>query len=129
MKIFFFTFFSLLLSQAAWSTSYTMKMEGSCSGKLANGAPVSFDYFSNFNGCRNSARAAIAYRESAERMQTGLRSFTASSDIFTFGKTRLVFANSTGNTSGKFSYIDSRGKRRTVVLQCDVRDYEYGECE
>lgn len=123
---FILSFVVLFFSFSAWSVS--MKLEGSCAGKLANGSDVAFQYYSNFNGCTRSAKAAISYEQGREGLTTGTRSFTEKSDIYTFGKTRIVFANLTGNTSGRFHYTDSRGYKKSVTLQCDVRDYEYAEC-
>lgn len=117
----------ILFSSTAWSLS--MKLEGACAGKLSNGTSIAFEYYSNFDGCKNSAKAALSYDQGREGALTGSRSFTEKSDIYNFGNTRLTFANSTGNTTGKYRYTDSRGIVRTVTLQCDVRDYEYGECE
>lgn len=117
----------ILFSSTAWSLS--MKLEGACAGKLADGTQIAFRYYSNFNGCTQSAKAAISYDQGREGMLTGIRSFTDSSDVYNFGNTRITFANSTGNTSGRFRYIDSRGARHTATLECDVRDYEYGECQ
>ncbi len=110
------------------SFALSMKIEGNCAGKLADGTSVAFQYYSNFNGCKNTASAAITYEQGYDGMTTGKRSLTDNADTYTFGKTKVVFANSTGNTSGKFRYTDKRGDRRSVTLQCDVRDYEYGEC-
>ncbi len=106
-----------------------MKLEGNCAGKLADGTSIAFQYYSNFNGCKNTASAAISYEQGYDGMTTGKRSLRETSDTYTFGKANLVFANSTGNTSGKFRYNDRRGDRKSVTLQCDVRDYEYAECE
>lgn len=117
----------MFFSTAAFSLS--MKIEGGCAGTLADGSQIAFQYYSNFNGCTNSAKAAINYDQGREGMVTGKRAFTERSDIYTFGKEKLTFANSTGNTTGRYSYINSTGARKTVTLQCDVRDYEYAECE
>ncbi len=116
----------VLFSSSAFSLS--MKLEGNCAGKLANGTSIAFQYYSNFNGCKNTASAAISYEQGYDGMTTGKRSLSDSSDTYTFGKTKVVFANSTGNTTGKFRYTDKRGDRKSVILQCDVRDYEYAEC-
>lgn len=110
------------------SFSSAMKREGNCAGKLANGSPIAFQYYSSFDGCKNSAKAAISFDHGRDGMVTGKRSLSERSDSYAFGKIALVFANSTGNTSGKYRYIDRRGDKRSVTLQCDVRDYEYGEC-
>lgn len=120
------TAFVVFFSSSAFSLS--MKVEGNCAGKLADGSSISFQYYSNFNGCKNTASAGISYDQGREGMVTGSRKLSDSSDTYTFGKTNLVFANSTGNTTGKYRYTDRRGDRRSVTLQCDVRDYEYAEC-
>ena len=126
MKI-IFALVVMFFSLSAFSLS--MKIEGGCAGHLADGTSIAFQYYSNWSGCSNSSKAAISYDQGREGMVTGTRSFTEKSDIYNFGKERLTFANSTGNTSGRYSYLNSRGKRQTVTLQCDVRDYHYGECE
>lgn len=122
-------FFSLVVMMFSFSTFATsLHLEGSCSGKLLDGSPISFKYYSNFNGCQKVAAAGISYHEGRDNMNTGTRSFTEKSDIYKFGTTRVVLANSTGNTSAKYRYTDKRGDRQSVILQCEVRDYEYGEC-
>ena len=126
MKL-FITALVVLFSSSAFSLS--MKIEGSCSGQLADGTPVAFQYYSNFNGCKNDASAGISFDQGRDDMVTGKRKLTDNSDTYTFGKTNLIFANSTGNTSGKYRYTDGQGGRRTTTLQCEVRDYEYAECE
>lgn len=117
----------MFFSLSAFSAS--LNFEGSCSGKYADGKPIAFKYYSNFNGCQDSARAGISYEKGrSEGMVTGSRSFTETSDIYKFGKTRLIFANSTGNTTGKYLYTDKNGERQKVTLQCNVRDYHYADC-
>lgn len=125
MKKFIFAFVLLFSSQAF---SLSLNLQGSCSGNLADGTAIAFQYYSNFNGCQKTAKAAISYQGEKDNLVTGTRSFTDKSDIYAFGKRRLIFKNSTGNTTGKYYYNDSHGKRQGVVLQCQVRDYEYGEC-
>lgn len=107
----------------------SLKFEGSCSGKMLDGTVVNFDYYSNFDGCREKSKAALSYRLGRDGVITGTRSFTDELDTYDFGRTRLVFANSTGNTSGTYEYTDKKGKLLRVELSCEVRDYEYGECE
>lgn len=116
-----------IFSQAMAGSS--LKVEGSCSGKLLDGSDVSYTYYSNFNGCKKVSTAGISFQDGKEGMYTGTRSFTTSSDNYTFNSYKLSFKNSTGNTTGKFIYKDARtGKTKTVTLQCEVRDYEYGDC-
>lgn len=125
MKMIFSVAFLLYSGMAL---SFSMKPEGACAGKLADGTSIAFEYFSNFNGCTQKARAAISYQQGREGMVTGTRAFSDTTDTYTFGKERLVFPNSTGNTTGKYFYTDSRGNRKSVTLECDVRDYEYSDC-
>ncbi len=121
--------FSLVVMFFSFSTfAASLNLQGSCAGKLADGSPIAFQYYSNYNGCQEVARAGISYQQGREGMVTGSRSFTEKSDIYAFGKVRLVLANSTGNTTAKYRYNDRRGDRRSVTLQCNVRDYEYSEC-
>lgn len=105
-----------------------MNLEGSCAGTLKDGSPVAFQYYSNFDGCKKVSKAAISYHYGQDGMVTGTRRFTDADDIYAFGKTRVVFKNSTGNTTGRYEYVDQKGSRQSVVLDCDVRDYHYGEC-
>lgn len=113
------TLTSLSLAHAGSS----LKLEGSCSGKLADGTEVSYSYYSNFNGCKKTSVAAVIFTNGIEGLYTGTRSFTKSSDIYTFNAYKLIFANSTGNTTGKLIY-----KKKTAKLSCEVRDYEYSDC-
>lgn len=106
-----------------------MKVEGSCSGKLNDGTEVSYTYYSNYDGCKKVSSAAVNFNSGIEGLFTGKRSFTRSSDIYTFNDYKLIFANSTGNTSGKLTYKDfETSKRKTISVQCEVRDYEYADC-
>ena len=115
-----------LVSLSAWSGT-TMNLEGQCSGTLRDGTAVSFKYFSNFNGCTARATAALTYTKGMEGLLTGTRSFTDTTDRYSFPQTSVSFANSTGNTSGTFKYFDGR-YTRSVTVQCEVRDYEYSDC-
>lgn len=119
----------VIMSQAQAGTA--MKIEGSCSGTLADGTAVSYTYYSNFDGCRKVSNAAVSFSAGFEGLYTGKRSFTDTQDIYQLNSGyKLVFANSTGNTTGKLIYPSelNRRKVRTVQMQCEVRDYEYGEC-
>ncbi|MBA2404772.1 MAG: hypothetical protein H0V66_08375 [Bdellovibrionales bacterium] len=122
---------TLALCSSAFAGT-NMKIEGSCSGKLADGTAVSYTYYSNFDGCKKASNAAISFSSGFEGLFTGKRSFTSKSDIYNLNSGyKLRFANSTGNTSGRLTYADySTGvkKTKTVQMQCEVRDYEYGEC-
>lgn len=106
----------------------SMKLEGSCTGHLAQEV-VTFNYYSNFDGCRLTHNsAALSFTSGKEDLFTGTRSFQGNKDIYELGarkgeKIRLEFLNSTGNTSGKVKY-----KNRTTTFQCAIRDYEYAEC-
>ncbi len=126
----FFT--AAVLSLYIFSTveaATSLKVEGNCGGKLGDGTEVSFTYYSNFDGCKKVSDAGISFQGMIESMNTGTRSFTDSSDIYNVKNYKLVFKNSTGNTSGQFTYKDeSTGKTQTVTLQCEVRDYEYSDC-
>jgi hypothetical protein len=116
----------MLFSVSAWS--FSMKLEGHCAGRLDDGTDIAFQYYSNFNGCSKTARAALSYDQGREGMLTGIRSFTDKNDTYSFGKIQLILANSTGNTTGIYRYTDERGTHRRVTLSCDVRDYEYADC-
>lgn len=106
-----------------------MKIEGNCSGKLADGADISYTYYSDFNGCKKVSTAAVSFQGGLEGLNTGTRAFSKSSDIYKFYKYTLTFANSTGNTTGKLTYRDPEtNKKHTITLQCEVRDYEYTDC-
>jgi hypothetical protein len=131
--------FSVVLSVLLYSLSSfgtTMKVEGSCSGTLDDKTQVTLTYFSNFNGCSNTSSSAISLNSPSlgQGLYTGTRSIAGSQDIHSVkdGKKKeilaLRFANSTGNTSAVFKYLDQNGVARVVTVQCNVRDYEYGEC-
>lgn len=124
MKI--FAIFMSLMSLSAWSGS-SMKFEGSCIGTLKNKVPIAFTYYSNFDGCKNTSSAAIAYTAGIKGLCTGTRSFKNNQDIYSFTKNTLSFPDSTGNTSGTLKYFDGRATQ-TIKVQCEVRDYEYGDC-
>jgi hypothetical protein len=132
MKKFFLVILSFLFinlistSQAVTGTS--LKTEGSCSGTLADGSPVSFTYYSNFDGCSNVSKSAISFTSGIEGLLTGSRSFKGGRDFYNFPKYDLSFPDSTGNTSGTFGYRDANNERQTVELQCEVRDYSYADC-
>lgn len=107
-----------------------MKIEGTCAGTLSDGSAVSYTYYSNFDGCRKISKAAISFTAGIEGLFTGKRSFTDSQDIYELnGGYKLIFANSTGNTSGSLTYpVGSGRKMETVNIQCQARDYEYQDC-
>ena len=128
MKTLTVTLLSLAFSSMALAGT-SMKVEGSCSGKLSDGSAVSYTYYSNFNGCKSVSSAAVSFGKGIEGLYTGTRSFTDSSDNYSLGAFRLSFANSTGNTTGKLTYKDpSTGATKTVKVECSVRDYEYSDC-
>lgn len=120
--------FVVILPKAGAATGSSLKIEGSCTGNLADGTPVSFIYYSDFNGCRKVNKGAIAFQSGIEGLITGSRTFTAGKDYYNFPKNDLTFADSTGNTSAKLGYRDSDNVRHVVEVQCEVRDYEYPDC-
>ena len=106
----------------------SMKLEGSCSGTLKDGTEVSFNYYSDFDGCKDVSKGAVAFNSGVEGLFTGQRSFTETRDNYTFPEQKLSFENSTGNTTGILIMNDLEGKPEAVKLQCDIRDYEYADC-
>lgn len=123
-----FAFIVLTLTSNAQAAGSSLKVEGSCTGTLDDGTQVSFTYYSNFNGCKNTAKAAINFNSGIEGLLTGTRSLARGQDVYSFPDHRLTFADSTGNTSGKFRYTNAQGKKKTTTVSCDVRDYEYSDC-
>ncbi len=132
MKKFFLVILSLVLiniiSTAQAARGSALKTEGSCSGTLADGSPVSFTYYSNFDGCKDVSKSAISFTSGLEGLLTGSRVFKDSKDNYNFPKYKLSFPDSTGNTSGTFSYKDANDQPVSVELQCEVRDYSYADC-
>ena len=120
--------FIQLLPDAGAATGSALKPEGNCSGTLADGTSVSFTYFSDFDGCKKTSKGAIAFHSGIEGLITGSRSFKSGKDYYNFAKNDLTFADSTGNTSGQLGYRDESNKRHVIEVQCEVRDYEYAEC-
>lgn len=104
----------------------TMKLEGTCAGNLADGTAVSFNYYSDFNGCKIDSKSAVTFSSGIEGLYTGKRTLGAE-DVHSYPEHRLSFANSTGNTEGTLQYTDRQGSQQKVKVQCDVRDYEYAE--
>jgi len=124
MKSLFITTVALLLSLPL-AAGTSMKIEGTCTGKLLNGKAVSFTYYSNFDGCQSTSQAAVSFNKGFEGLFTGTRSFTDTQDIYKLNSGfKLIFANSTGNTSGTLFYP----LKKKIKVQCEVRDYEYGDC-
>lgn len=132
MKHFITIAFSLILLILATNTNATvgssLKVEGSCSGTLNDGSPVSFTYYSDFDGCKNVSKSAITFTSGIEGLFTGSRSFKLNKDIYNFPAHKVTFENSTGNTSGTFEYRDADKSLQNVELACTVRDYEYADC-
>jgi hypothetical protein len=130
MKLIFTVFIFLTLTLSAFAQAEDeLKIEGKCNGNLADGTKVSFTYFSNFNGCQQKIRAAIQFAPNfGSGYYKGKREFEDSKDIYTMENYRVTFKDSTGNVSGIFSYLDIVGKRQSINVQCDIRDYEYDEC-
>jgi len=115
--------FVMLLSLSALSGT-AMKLEGNCSGKTSDKSPISFSYYSDFNGCKNISHAAISFSGERSELLTGRRSLRSNHDHYNFANhAALKFKNSTGNTSGILKIDDE-----TIHVQCEIRDYEYAEC-
>lgn len=120
---------ALLLSLNLHAASgSSLKTEGNCTGNLNDGTPVSFTYYSDFNGCKNTSKSAISFHSGIDGLLTGSRSIKGSKDYYNFPRHDLTFANSTGNTSGTLGYRDENNQRHVIKVQCEVRDYEYSEC-
>lgn len=117
-----------LMSNANAAVGSSLKTEGSCSGTLHDGTPVSFTYYSNFNGCRKVSKSAITFTSGIEGLFTGSRTFKGGRDVYSFPKHGLSFADSTGNTSGRLTYKDETKTRHVIEVQCEIRDYEYSDC-
>ncbi len=114
---------------SAFAQESEMKLEGSCHGNFSDGTPVSFTYYSDFNGCQQNINAAIKLSPNfGSQYFKGKRAFEDSKDIYTVETYRVTFKDSTGNTSGVFSYLDVVGHRQSITVQCEIRDYEYDEC-
>ena len=114
---------TILISLSAQSAS-TLKIEGSCIGNLPSGGAFSFTYYSNFDGCQKVSRATLKFTSGMKGVFKGKRSFTEAQDIYNLsGGHKLIFKNSTGNTTGTIIYAD-----QTLPVRCEVRDYEYADC-
>lgn len=113
-------------AKAATESGTEMKLEGACTGILVDGTPVSFNYYSDFNGCGDTSKSAVTFTSGIEGLFTGER-VLGEKDVHTYPQHRLTFANSTGNTDGTLQYTDSEGTKQNVQVQCDIRDYEYAE--
>lgn len=107
-------------------TGATMKLEGTCTGSLADGTAVSFNYYSDFDGCKSDSRSAVTFSSGIEGLFTGKRTL-GDQDVHSYPEYQLSFANSTGNTEGTLRYNDRQGVQQKVKVQCDIRDYEYAE--
>jgi hypothetical protein len=120
---------TLLICQST-RAGILLDIEGSCSGALLDGTSVSYTYYSNYDGCRKVSRAAITFTSGLRGHYRGKRSFTTTEDIYSFrGGFKLIFANSTGNTSGTLVYPDEpSGEKKFVTLQCSIRNNEYADC-
>jgi hypothetical protein len=121
-----FVVLSLVTHARAAETGTAMKLEGTCTGNLADGTTVSLNYYSDYNGCKDVSKSAVTFTSGIEGLFTGERSL-GNKDVYTYPQHRLTFANSTGNTEGTLLYTDAQGARQSVKLLCDVRDYEYAE--
>lgn len=128
----------LFLVISAANAASDQKLEGFCSGTLEDGSHLEFTYYSDYDGCEGSIAGVIKFsEESGLGSHKGKRAFENNQDIYTFEVEQthsrvqvyhLTFADSTGNISGDFGYLDSKGLRQSVTLQCEVRDYEYEHC-
>lgn len=105
----------------------SMKVEGSCSGTLADGTAVSFVYYSDFDGLQDVSKSAITFSEGLEGLHTGTRSFKGNNDIYRFPGYKLTLSNSTGNTSARLTYKDMNDITQSVDVPCEIRDYTYEE--
>lgn len=105
----------------------SLNLQGNCTGKTLSGMDVALTYYSDYDGKKKESEAAVSFTEGRQGLQTGKRAFKGSQDIYQFEDVKLSFKNSTGNTSGLLTYTDETdGKtKRTVELQCEIRDYEY----
>lgn len=104
----------------------SMKLEGTCTGSLADGTEVGMNYYSDFDGCKKTSKSAVTFTSGIEGLFTGTRTL-AQEDVHSYPQHRLTFANSTGNTEGTLQYTDTQGVKQSVKVLCDVRDYEYAE--
>ncbi len=131
-RIVSFFVFVLISSMASASE---MKQEGSCKGIDVDGTPISFTYFSGFNGCQNKSEAAITFAEDSSQagLFTGIRMIQNGEDKYSFTRSNkrgqpslwLVFADSSENTQGVFKHRKANGKITSVTLECEIRQYEY----
>jgi hypothetical protein len=123
------TIVAFILSTAATAGS-SLKLEGTCTGTSSTGSAISFSYYSSFDGCKKISDAAITFTSGIVGHFKGERSFTDSQDIYVLSSGyKLIYANSTGNTSGSLTYpVDSGRKMETISTQCKIRDYEYQDC-
>lgn len=133
---FFGAIFFLLLTQVSIASN-NMKLEGSCQGVLQNGTEVNFTYFSDFDGCQNKINAALSFGvETHLGDYLGVRAFDEGKDVYSFKSEndksieayRITLADSTGNTEGVLHYRDALSKLQSIIVSCEIRDYEYGDC-
>lgn len=115
------------------NASGDQKLEGKCSGRFADGLQVGFSYFSNYEGCQGNISSSIKFTsESGLGFHKGKRTFENQKDIYSFNSQQdiyqLTFEDSTGNISGVLDYFDLQGERQSITVQCEIRDYEYGDC-
>lgn len=132
MKMFFIGLFLFGMISFA-NARGELKLEGKCTGVLENGSAVGFSYFSDYEGCQGNISSSIKFSsESGMGNLKGKRTFENDKDIYSFKSGRknhqLTFEDSTGNISGVLEYSDMKGDRHSITVQCEIRDYEYGEC-
>ncbi len=127
MNKFFLIFFMLLISTFVCAQD-DLKVEGSCKGQY-RGTDISFTYYSAFDGCQKKSPAAISFTSRTSSMLKGSRLISGGIDKYTFKAYSLELKDSTGNKTAIFTFRDDRRIRKSVVLQCEVFDYEYSDCK
>ena len=134
-------FLFLGISVSAMANS-PMKLEGSCTGILKDGSSIKFVYYSDFDGCHEKINASVQVTHVTNvSTYSGKRAFNNQRDTYSFTEGvaekslasreifGLNFVDSTGNTEGVLNYWDNENEEQSVVVQCEIRDYEYERCE
>ena len=126
MKTFLFSVLTFLfLGFSIAHAESSLKLEGTCSGNLANGTPVVATFYSDFDGEAAVSKSAVTYSGGIEGLYTGKRTFKNAQDTYSFSDTKIIFADATGNTTGRLQYLEDGERPQSVELSCEVRDYEY----